>query len=172
MGRVNCSEFIEARPEQVWVVLTDVIRLPEWAYQEGRFPHLVEGKYGSEQKEGVGTTWIGISADGQTATQKVTAWDAPHKFSYELLAMEDAPLQMSQTNTFELQPEGEGTQLTWSVDWQLPRRFSLGALLLRFSAGSAFEEMMAGSLENLKQLIETATGDTPASGATAEAPTD
>ncbi|MEW5960950.1 MAG: SRPBCC family protein [Chloroflexota bacterium] len=157
MGRVSCSEFIKAGPAQVWAVLTDVPRLPAWAYREGRFPHLVEAKYGGEQKESVGATWIGVSVDGQTATQKITAWEPARKLAYELQAMEHAALQASQTNTFELQAEGDGTQLTWNVDWQLPRGFSLAALLMRFTANRAFEEMMAGSLGNLKQLIETET---------------
>ena len=76
-------------------------RLPEWAYQDGRFPYPVEGKYGSDQKEGVGTIWIGVSGDGQEATQKITAWEPPKTLSYELQEMENAALQMAQSNTFD-----------------------------------------------------------------------
>lgn len=154
MGRVNYSEFIEAKPEQVWAVLVDVTRMPDWAYKEGRFPYPVEGKYGSDQKEGPGTLWIGVSADGQTATQKITLWEPNQKLAYELQAMEQAPLQMSQVNTFELQPHGEGTQITWTLDWKLTGGFSLSSLLIRLTGNGAFEEMIAGSLENLKQLVE------------------
>jgi uncharacterized protein YndB with AHSA1/START domain len=154
MGQVRCSETINASPQQVWAVLADVRRLPDWAYKEGRFPHPVEGNYGSEQQEGEGTLWIGVAADGQTATQKITVWEPGQKLVYELKEMERAPLVMNQTNSFELQPEDQATQVTWSLDWELTGGFSLGKLLLRFSANSAFEEMMAGSLENLKQLVE------------------
>jgi len=166
MGHVSCSETIGASPEQVWAVLADVRRLPDWAYKEGRFPYPVEGKYGSEQEEGEGTLWVGVAADGQTATQKITVWEPCQKLAYELNEMEHAPLLMDQTNIFELQPEGQATQVTWNLDWQLTGGFSLGKLLMRFSANSAFEEMMAGSLENLKQLVETevAAGDAPDSG--------
>ena len=38
MGRVSYSETIKASPEQVWAILADVTRLPDWAYTEGRFP--------------------------------------------------------------------------------------------------------------------------------------
>lgn len=154
MGQVNYSETIEARPEQVWAVLADVTRLPDWAYTDGRFPYPVEGKYGSEQREGPGAIWIGVAADGQTATQKITVWEPARKLAYELQQMEQAPLQMSQTNTFELETVGESTKVTWTVGWELTGGFSLTKLLLRFSAGGAFEEMIAGSLENLKLLVE------------------
>lgn len=164
MGHVSCTEEIKATPGQVWAIVTDATRLPDWAYKEGRFPYLVEGKYGSEQREGVGTLWVGGSADGQMATQKIIVWEPPQKFIYELQEMANAPLQMAQTNTFELEPVGDQTRVTWSVDWQLTGGFSLSSLLIRFSGNSAFEEMMAGSLENLKELVENeaAQADNPA----------
>ena len=156
MGHVSYSEQIEATPEQVWAVISDATRLPEWAYKDGRFPYPVESKYGSDQKEGVGTIWIGVSGDGQEATQKLTAWEPPKTLSYELQEMENAALQMAQSNTFELEPVDDGTKITWSVDWELTGGFSLSSLLVRFTGNGAFEEMIAGSLENLKDLIENA----------------
>jgi uncharacterized protein YndB with AHSA1/START domain len=154
MGHVQYSEEIKATPEQVWVIIADVTRLPDWSYKKGRFPYLVEGKYGSDQREGVGTTWIGVATDGQVAKQAITAWEPPRKLVYELQEMEHAPLQMSQTNTLDLEPVGDMTKITWSVDWKLTSGFSLNSLLLWFTGNGAFEEMIAGSLENLKELIE------------------
>lgn len=162
MSRVSYSEEIQATPEQVWTILSDVTRLPDWTYAEGRFPYPVEGKYGSEQKEGPGTIWIGVSSDGQTATQKVTAWEPGKKLVYELQEMENAPLQMTQTNTFDLEAIEDYTKVTWTLDWELTGGFSLSKLLIRLTGSGAFEEMIAGSLENLKQLVEeeTAQDDT------------
>ena len=165
MGHISYSEQIEATPEQVWAVISNATRLPEWAYKDGRFPYPVEGKYGSDQTEGVGAIWIGVSADGQEATQRLTAWEPPKTLSYELQAMENAALQMAQSNTFDLEPVDNGTKITWSVDWELTGGFSLSTLLVRFTGNGAFEEMIAGSLENLKALIESAPAeqiDTPA----------
>ncbi|MBN1995107.1 MAG: SRPBCC family protein [Anaerolineae bacterium] len=157
MGHVNYTEEINAAPEQVWAVLADVTRLPNWTYTEGRFPYPVEGKYGSDQKEGPDTIWIGVSNDGQTATQKVTVWEPNQKLVYELQEMENAPLQMTQTNTFALEAMDGKTKVTWSLDWELTGGFSLSKLLIRFTGNGAFEEMIAGSLENLKQLVEKET---------------
>lgn len=154
MGQVSQSEQIKASPAQLWAVLTDVTRLPDWAYKEGRFPYPVEGKYGTDQHEGPGTIWVGVAADGQTATQKITIWEPGQKLVYELQETKHAPLQVTQTNTFDLAAEGETTKITWTVDWELTGGFSLSKLLLRFSASGAFGEMMAGSLANLKQLVE------------------
>ena len=157
MGHVSYVQEINATPEQVWKILADVTHLPHWAYKEGRFPYPVEGKYGSEQTEGVGTVWVGVAADGQVATQKITVWEPVTKLAYELQETENAPLQMAQSNTFTLEPAGSSTKVTWVVDWELTGGFSFSSLLIRFTANGAFEEMMAGSLENLKQLVEKAT---------------
>ena len=154
MGRVTYAEEIKATPEQVWAVLTDVTRLPDWAFTEGRFPYPVEGRYGSEQSEGPGTIWIGVSGDGQTATQKITVWEPPHKLVYELQQMENAALQMAQSNTFDLESLGDGTKIIWTVDWKLIGGWSLNALLIRLTGNGVFEEMIAGSLENLKRVVE------------------
>lgn len=154
MGRVTYAEEIKATPEQVWAVLTNVTRMPEWAFTEGRYPYPVEGRYGSEQHQGPGTLWVGVSADGQTATQKITLWEPPHKLIYELQQMENASLQMAQTNLFELEPSSAGTRVVWTVDWKLIGGWSLNAILIRLTGNGVFEEMIAGSLENLKKVVE------------------
>ncbi len=153
MGQVIFSQEIKAKPEQVWAIISDVTQLPAWAYKEGRFPYTVEGKYGNSQTEGVGTIWIGISVDGQKATQKVTVWQPPKKLAYELQEMDNAPLKMTQVNSFDLAETPNGTKVTWQVDWELTGGFSLTSLLLRFTGNGSFEEMMAGSLENLARLM-------------------
>lgn len=167
MGHVSYSEEINATPQQVWSVISDVTRLPDWAYKERGQNYPVEGKYGSDQTEGVGTIWVGISADGQTATQKITAWEPPATLAYQLEAMENAALNMSQTSTFTVEPSGDGAKITWAVDWELGGGFSLNKLLLWFTGNSAFEEMIAGSLENLKALVEAETGAEPPPAETA-----
>jgi uncharacterized protein YndB with AHSA1/START domain len=152
--RVAFSQEIEASPETIWRVLADATRLPDWAFTEGRFPYPVEGKYGSDQTEGVGAIWIGVAADGQIATQEVTTWQPASTLTLELQETANAPLQMAQTNNFSLEPVDDNTRVTWTVDWELTGGFSISSLLLRFTANGAFEEMIAGSLENLKVLVE------------------
>lgn len=154
MSSVHYSEQINATPEQIWTVLSDVTRMPDWTYTEGRFPYPVEGKYGSEQTEGPGTIWIGVSSDGQTATQKITGWEPGKKLVYELQGTENAPQEMTQNNTFDLETTDGQTTVTWTLDWELTGGFSLGKLLFRFTGNGAFEEMIAGSLENLKAVVE------------------
>ncbi|MEM7345810.1 MAG: SRPBCC family protein [Chloroflexota bacterium] len=157
MSHVSYSEVIEATPQQIWTIISDATRLPEWAYKDGPYPHLVESRYGNDQTEGVGTLWVGTSSDGQSATQRITAWETNQKLVYELDAVENAALQMAQTNSFSLESEDAATRVIWDVDWELTGGFSLNSLLIRFTGNGSFEEMMAGSLENLKQLVERET---------------
>jgi uncharacterized protein YndB with AHSA1/START domain len=154
MSKISYSEEIKATPEQIWAVLADVSRLPDWAFTEGRFPYPVEGRYGSDQREGVGTIWVGVSADGQTARQKITGWEPPRQLIYELEQMENAALQMAQTNTFNLEATPNGARVTWTVDWKLTGGWSLNAIIIRMTGNGVFEEMIAGSLENLKRVVE------------------
>jgi uncharacterized protein YndB with AHSA1/START domain len=151
---VTYSETINASPEQVWAVLSDVTRLPDWAYKERGQNYPLEGKYGGEQHSGVGTLWVGTSADGQTATQKVTVWEPPTRLVLELQTIENSVQPMSQVSTFELEEANGATVVTWTVDWQLTGGFSLSKILIWFTGGGTFEEMMAGSLENLKQMFQ------------------
>lgn len=155
MSQVSYAEEIKAMPEQVWAVLADVTRMPEWAFTEGRFPYPVEGRYGSEQREGPGTLWVGVSGDGQTATQKIVVWEPPHKLVYELQQIENAALKMAQTNTFDLERTSSGTHITWTVEWKLIGGWSLNAIIIRLTGNGVFEEMIAGSLENLKRVVES-----------------
>jgi uncharacterized protein YndB with AHSA1/START domain len=154
MGRVSYAEEIKATPERVWSILADPTRLPDWAFTEGRFPYPVEGRFGSEQREGIGTIWVGVSGDGQIATQKVTVWEPAYRLGYELQQMEHAALQMAQSNNFELEPTDNGTRVTWTVDWKLTGGWSLNAIIIRLTGNGVFEEMIAGSLENLKKVVE------------------
>jgi uncharacterized protein YndB with AHSA1/START domain len=155
MGHISYSQEIKATPTQIWAILSDVTRLPDWSYKDGRYPYPVEGRYGSDQREGAGVIWIGVATDGQVAAQKITTWEPGRKLVYELQATEHAPLKMFQKNMLELEPvSSDTTRVTWSADWKLTGGFSLNSLLIWFTGNSAFEEMIAGSLENLKALVE------------------
>lgn len=155
MAHVSYSETINASPEQVWAILADATRLPAWAYREGSFPYPTEGRYGTEQTEGVGTVWVGVSDDGQTSHNEVIEWEPPTKLAYKLQDVENAKTPMKQTSVFTLEPAGDATKVTWDFEWELTGGFSLNSLLFRFTGNSNFEEMMAGSLENLKKIVES-----------------
>lgn len=154
MQQITHAQDINATPKQIWAVLVDVTRLPDWAYQNGRVPYPVEGRYGTEQTEGVGTVWVGVTQNGGLATQKVTAWEPYHTLAFELQPSEEAALPLSQINLLQLESLGDKTRVTWRLDWEVETGFSLTSVMLMFAGNSIFEEMIAGSLANLKQLIE------------------
>ncbi|MCL4303524.1 MAG: hypothetical protein KJ077_48005, partial [Anaerolineae bacterium] len=67
---------------------------------------------------------------------------------------ENAALRMAQTCTFDLEAVENGTHIVWTVDWKLIGGWSLNAILIRLTGNGVFEEMIAGSLENLKRVVE------------------
>lgn len=160
MQQIAYAQDINASPEQIWAVITDVTRLPDWAYRDGRVPYPVEGRYGTEQTEGVGTVWIGVTSNGGLATQKVTVWEPYHTLASELQRSEQAELPLAQINTLFLEPLENRTRVTWRMDWDVDSTFSLTGVMLLFAGNGIFEEMVVGSLGNLKRLIESELSET------------
>ena len=152
--RITCTTEINAKPEQIWPLIADVTQHPEWAYREGRFPYLVESYCDGEPIKGLGANWVDKASDGQIVRCKIVVWEPETTLVYERQRARDAPMKIAQRHMFALEPTGDKTIVLWSVVWE-PADYSwLGRRLLYFTGRDAFEEVMAGSLENLKELVE------------------
>lgn len=106
---VEVDTYVDAPPERVWEIATDLTRMGEWS---------------SENKGG---TWIdgdgpklGVRFEGRnehpaigewTTTAVVTECDSPRRFTWAIGDPEDA----AATWRFELVPEGDGTRLRQHV---------------------------------------------------------
>jgi uncharacterized protein YndB with AHSA1/START domain len=131
---------IDRPPEDVFAVLTDIARLPEWqgsatsAYAEGP---LGVGTRIRERRRFLGREY--------RVVQEVSAYNPPHRFDIRSV---EGPLPLSVSHTLE--PSGGGTHLE-VVGEAKPKR------MLRFAAAGiakTAEAEFRRDFERLKELLE------------------
>lgn len=150
---------INATPEQVWRVLADLSRLPQWLTREGPFPYVVK----TERLISAGEMWQADAIDGQKAEYTVSVWDEPQQLGYELTGVEDSvPLNVEQRHQFDLDIDEGGTLVSWRIDWQLYEENFVAGWLQNRQLGRNIETMQRYSLLRLKEIIdEERTNDEP-----------
>jgi uncharacterized protein YndB with AHSA1/START domain len=138
--RFQAEIDIDRSPEEVFAVLTDVSRLPEWqrsvvtAEMEG--PASVGAKLRETRKM--------MGREGKLVSE-VTEYDPPHRFSVRTI---EGPIPMTVTHTLE--PSGGGTRLEVVGEATPKGVMRLAAGKMQKSAEAEFR----GDLERLKALLE------------------
>lgn len=144
---ISASVDIAASPEEVWAVVSDVTRMPEWSPELRRLFALGRGE------PQVGTVLLGINRRGYVAwptTSRVTRFEPGRAVAWKTR-------ESGATWTYELEPVAGGTRLSGRRD--LPR-FTLGTTLLApviGGAGGHDVELAAGiaaTLERIKATVE------------------
>lgn len=141
MGALEYSVWIEATPEQVWLVYADPLRIPEW--QTGK--PVVEDIQGLGGEPG--STYVSKRGPFSARTTVVSA-DAPH----ELVTRTDAYLGLTIEVTSRLIERPDGTHLRLSAATHWRRRLGPVSRLVELAIlgpGEARKE-----LANLKALVE------------------
>jgi uncharacterized protein YndB with AHSA1/START domain len=146
---ISASVEVAASPEQVWEVVSDVTRMPEWSPELRRLYVL------GSRKSGVGTLMLGINRRGLAVwptTSKVVRFEPGKAVAWRTR-------ESGATWTYEIEPAVEGTRITGRRDLA---KFSPGsAALLPLIGGAAGHdaELAAGiatTLERIKATIEAA----------------
>ena len=142
---ISASVQMEATPEAVWKVVSDLRRMPEFSPELRRA--FVRGE------PGVGTTILGINRRGLVAwptTSRVVRWEPGRAVAWKTR-------ESGATWLYELAAEGSGTSVT--ARRVLPR-FTRGTALLAPVIGGAAghdRELAAGlhaTLERIKDVVE------------------
>jgi uncharacterized protein YndB with AHSA1/START domain len=142
MPKVTVSTASSATPEQVWQVLTDLSRTPEWNGMHegftGDVPSTIE----------VGTTYkqkvklMGMPAE---MAWKVTAADAPK----QLAQAGDGPMGVKSKNRFLIEPSDGGSQITYEMEFAGPALAGPMAAMLEKQAGASAKQ----ALDKLTALL-------------------
>lgn len=159
MASIKFSTVIETPPDDVWNVLGNIERYPDWIEFIDSVTYVDEG----EVEEG--TVYRGYGGVGPLKTEtawRITAWDRPrwqiHKGDFGVIR----PLL-----TFELEPTDGRTRLQQTVEFEfLPQYPRFGwwlevvfiRHLIHLFIGQAIKPSLRQTIRNAKQLIEGEVG--------------
>jgi uncharacterized membrane protein len=138
--------FIVAPPEEVWSLISDLERGPEWSLVT------LECKLTSKGPPGLGSRYRALSkfvASRLTTEQEIVEWEPPRRMVSRVVKGGES------TFTQLCEPKGEGTVLTMINEFAVP-----GALP-GFVAEKLIGQVtgtLAGELARIKELVEQSYG--------------
>ena len=146
MTRIERAIEIDAPPERVFELLTDLDRLQEWATIAGDTdnPPAKPLAQGATWKHKVKVAGVELEGDW-----KVVAIDAPRLVEYEATRSEGGWLKMRQ----RVGPANGGSRVELEVEYELPWG-ALGQAVDKLLVERRNEREAAESLENLKNILE------------------
>jgi uncharacterized protein YndB with AHSA1/START domain len=146
MAHIERQVDIARRPAEVFALLTDLDRLPEWASM------VVGTRDVSHTPLRTGCTFrqtLRIMGRDLESEWRVSALDPPHHVAYEAAAPGGGTLTMRQTVA-----QGDaGSRVALEIDYELPGGW-LGELLDRAVVEAQNEREADASLDRLKRLLE------------------
>jgi len=131
---VTRSLTIPAPPERVFGLIADLHYWPQWAPQDRSDATLKRSYSGATRGVGARSDWVSAGKGGSGHMRVVVA-----RAAREVQVQVDfsRPFTAHNLNTFILEPQGQGTRLTWSMQGTNP-------LLLRFLSLFASPDRMLG----------------------------
>jgi uncharacterized protein YndB with AHSA1/START domain len=140
MATFTRSIVIQAPVENVWTILAELERWPEWTASMRSVRALGEGR------PGVGARYRVEQPKLQPAEFTISDWRPPHSFTWR---MGTPALSAVAVHTLTPMPEGCGLEL--KLDYRGPLAWAVGVL-----AGKLTREYMSLEAEGLKRRAEAA----------------
>jgi hypothetical protein len=109
---VERSIRINASPAFVYGHIVDLHRWTDWSPWEGRDPNIQRTYSGPEAGRGAMYAWSGNRQVGEGRMEIMEAVE-PSKVKIALDFIK--PFKSSSITAFDLQPEGDGTRVTWTM---------------------------------------------------------
>ena len=146
MGHISRSIGIRRGPADVFALLIDVHRLPEWATT------VIETRDLSHPSLQVGCTFhqafrlLGREFDSEW---RVTTFEPPTRVAYAATSSKGGGLEMTQS----VRPDGDGSEVRFDIDYELPGGL-VGRMIDRAGAEQQAGREAERSLRNLRDLLE------------------
>lgn len=142
MPKVSVSTGAAASPEQVWQLLVDPARVPEWNTMHEGFTGEVPAALGEGTAYRQKVKLMGMPAE---MAWKVTAAVA----SERLEQSGDGPMGVKAKNRFMIEPAEQGSRITYEMEFIGPALAGPMAGMLEKQAGASAKQ----SLEKLTTLL-------------------
>lgn len=148
--KVQRSTSIKAPPEKIYAFIEDFHRWSSWSPYEKLDPAMQRTFSGAERGTGAVYEWDGNAKAGK-GRMEITDAPAPTKVRIKLDFLK--PMEVSNVAEFTLEPQGDSTHVTWSMEGPTPYFAKVIHVFINMDrmVGSDFE----AGLANLKALAES-----------------
>lgn len=150
MPRAQSEVFVAATPEDVWALISDLERGPEWSVVT------LQCEITSGKPAEVGCTYRSVSkfaASKITTEHEIVEWDPPHRMVTSITKGAESKV------TWTCQPQDGGTLLTMSNEFDVPAALSG---LIADKLARQVTDTLAQELARIKEVVEESQGGTQA----------
>lgn len=112
--RITRSRVLAAPPAVIFPLLTDFRAWAKWSPWEKLDPAMVKTYDGAAS--GVGATYHWVGKKSGEGRMTITESEADRRVALDLHFIK--PIPANNTTVFTLEPEGEGTRVTWTMEGQ------------------------------------------------------
>jgi carbon monoxide dehydrogenase subunit G len=152
--QVQRSTRIQASPEKIFPLINDLHTFNTWNPYEKKDPN-IKGTY-SGSPSGKGAGYDFESAKAGTGRIEITETAPPAKVTMRLTMIK--PLHADNRVEFTLEPQGDATRVTWTIDGQVP---FLGKVIhLIFDMDKMVGQDFEAGLADLKATAERSSSPT------------
>ena len=148
MPRIVFSEHIETSAEDVWDLISDVRRGPEWVTVMKEVLHV------SEEPIKEGSTYRELSKVGPSTSEtewRITKFEAP-----KLQVHECREKALRAVLTMTIEPEGDGVRFTQKTEYKMmPDLRPFGWLLETLFAHRMIKKELGRTIKNAKSILES-----------------
>lgn len=148
--RVERSATIKAPPEKIFPLIADFHQWRRWSPYETRDPAMKRTYGGAERGKGATYAWEG---DGNVGTGHMEILDAPAPQKVVIKLDFLKPFEAHNIAEFTLQPQGDGTRVTWAMQGPTPFIGKIMHVFINMDrmVGTDFE----AGLANLRKATES-----------------
>lgn len=136
MPKVSVSTQAAAGPERVWELAVDLPRYAEWLTMHDAFTGDVPATLGEGTAYKQRVKLMGMPAE---MAWRVTTAEAPGR----LEQVGDGPMGVKAHNRFMIEPSGEGSQITFEMEFNGPALAGPMAGMVEKQAGAAAQQSLA-----------------------------
>lgn len=144
--------MINAKPEAVFPFLVSMKNADTWMPWKEQDPQVTNTYSGPEEGIGAISSW---DSPGQMGTGKAEVVGVILNQSVKTKITYTKPMEMRQDSEFILAPNGDSTQMTWTVSGKQPFIARLMCTLMFMNMDKYVGGMFENGLNKLKLIVET-----------------